>query len=394
MPRASRGRPRRPARLVLRTRPGGAIWYIHDDGRHISTGCREGETGAAESALAAHVAGRRDVRQGARDPDRILIADVVAAYADDVATRHARPHETAARLARIIDHFGEMTLDAVTGRECRAYADARSTPSAARRELQDLQAAINHYRREGLCHAVVSVWMPPREERRVRWLTRDEAARLIRAAWRRREVQRGRETERRPWRHIARFILVALYTGSRSGVVCAASFEPVPGRGLVDLEHGIFYRRPDRYTESRKRATPQPIDPRLLAHMRRWRRLGQRFVVEYAGRPVAAIKRHFPEVAAAAGLGRDVTAHVLRHTAATWAMRNGADMWSAAGFLGMSPETLRSVYGHHHPAAMTAAAAAIAARPGAATKWIRKDSDEAERTVTERAETPMKTTTA
>lgn len=50
-----------------------------------------------------------------------------------------------------------------------------------------------------------------------------------------------------------------------------------------------------------------------------------------------------------AGLGADVTPHVLRHTAATWLMQAGTDMWEAAGYLGMTVETLSARYGHHHP---------------------------------------------
>jgi hypothetical protein len=55
----------------------------------------------------------------------------------------------------------------------------------------------------------------------------------------------------------------------------------------------------------------------------------------------------------------NVTPHTLRHTAATWLMQNGAPMWDAAGFLGMSEKTLREVYGHHHPEHLRSAATAI-----------------------------------
>jgi len=51
----------------------------------------------------------------------------------------------------------------------------------------------------------------------------------------------------------------------------------------------------------------------------------------------------------AAGLGEDVIPHALRHTAATWLMQRWCDMWEAAGYLGMTVETLEEVYGHHHP---------------------------------------------
>lgn len=30
-------------------------------------------------------------------------------------------------------------------------------------------------------------------------------------------------------------------------------------------------------------------------------------------------------------------------------MQQGVDRWEAAGYLGMSVETLEKVYGHHHP---------------------------------------------
>ena len=62
-----------------------------------------------------------------------------------------------------------------------------------------------------------------------------------------------------------------------------------------------------------------------------------------------SVRKSFAATAAAAGIGRHITPHVLRHTAATWAMQNGANIWDAAGWLGMSPEVLERVYGHHHP---------------------------------------------
>jgi hypothetical protein len=43
-------------------------------------------------------------------------------------------------------------------------------------------------------------------------------------------------------------------------------------------------------------------------------------------------------------------------------MQAGVDKWEAAGFLGMSVETLDRVYGHHHPAHLRAAAHAIGYR--------------------------------
>src|SRR5262249_30006860 len=43
------------------------------------------------------------------DPAACKVADVVAIYAEDVVHKHARPQETAARLDRILNFFGETT---------------------------------------------------------------------------------------------------------------------------------------------------------------------------------------------------------------------------------------------------------------------------------------------
>jgi len=44
-----------------------------------------------------------------------------------------------------------------------------------------------------------------------------------------------------------------------------------------------------------------------------------------------------------------VSPHVLRHTAASWAMQGGANVYAAADYLGMTVETLERTYGHMRP---------------------------------------------
>jgi hypothetical protein len=53
---------------------------------------------------------------------------------------------------------------------------------------------------------------PPKSLPRERWLTREEGARFVIKAWRYREKQNYRATDRRTRKHIAKFALVALYT--------------------------------------------------------------------------------------------------------------------------------------------------------------------------------------
>lgn len=347
MPRRSKG-----ARLWLRKRRGRAAqWVIRDGSHQKGTGCIAHDVVGAERALAAYIASKHvsRLRRGSRDPEQIPIADVLTIYLTDIVPSHSRPKETKGRIARLDAFFGDKMLSYVTGEICRTYAGRRSTDAAARRELEDLRAAINHHRREGLCNKVVEVVLPSERPPRDRWLTRSEAARLIWSAWRYREIQKGKQTDRQSRQHVARFILVALYTGTRASAVCGAALQASVGHGWVDLSRGVFYRRAAGRRETKKRQPPVPLPDQLLAHLRRWKRRGQEFAVEWNGSPVQSVDKAFANVVIDAGLSNDVTPHVLRHTAATWLMQAGTDVWEAAGYLGMTIEMLSQRYGHHHP---------------------------------------------
>jgi integrase len=181
---------------------------------------------------------------------------------------------------------------------------------------------INHHAKEGFHRGVVRVSLPPKGEARDRWLTRSEAAALLWYCWRHREKQtihsgmsKGAPvaTNRRPLRHIARFILIGLYTGTRAGAIATASPYAVSGRSYVDLERGIFYRKAIGKRTTKKRQTPAPIPPRLLAHLRRWwnRKLIAECFVEFNGKPVASVKKGFKTAVGLAGLPGKVTPHTL-----------------------------------------------------------------------------------
>lgn len=219
-----------------------------------------------------------------------------------------------------------------------------SVPSSAR-----LRAAINYHRAEGYCEKIVSVVLPDKPEARQEWITRAEAAKLIWHAWRYREIQKGHVTGRRSRQHVAKFILVGLYTGTRAAAICAAALQQVDGAGYIDLERGVFYRRPRGRKETKKRRPPVPLPRKLLGHLRRWKRGGQAYAVEWLGEPVKGISKAFRRTVASAGLRATITPHILRHTAATWLMQAGADPWQAAEYLGMGLQMLLNNYGRHHP---------------------------------------------
>ena len=101
--------------------------------------------------------------------------------------------------------------------------------------------------------------------------------------------------------------------------------------------------------------------------MRRWaaKGLAKKAVVEWNGEPVKSVRKGFEAAARAAGLGANVTPHILRHTCATWLMQGGVNLWDAAGFLGMTVQQLEAGYGHHHPDYQQDAIAALGGRRAA-----------------------------
>ena len=268
-------------------------------------------------------------------------------------------------------------LAEVNAQTCGQYVKARGRPGGARRDLEDLRAAINHHAREGLHRGLVRVALPAKGPGRDRWLKPQRSGSIVMgvlaisrspdAASRTFEDQKI-ETGKRPLRHIARFILIGLYTGTRAGAIASASPYRDTGRSHVDLENGIFYRLAQGRRPTKKRQPPAPIPDRLLAHMRRWVRTGaiNSHFVEFNGAAVKSVKSGFRSAVGLAKLSTEagkVTPHTLRHTAATWLMQRGADPWKAAGFLGMSVEVLLDTYGHHHPEFLREAAAAITTKP-------------------------------
>ena len=322
-----------------------------------------------------------------RHIDDIPIADVLSIYLDaQLYKLHSRfgvdseSDETIPairkfkkRIERLNEWWGAKVLGEVNGEACRSYAKKRRKKGGARRDLEDLRAAIGHHAAEGYHREIVKVSLPEKGEPRDKWLTRSDAAKLIWVCWRYREMQKKSRrpledvkvpTAKRPLRHLARFILLGIYSGTRAGAIASASPIPALGRSYVDLERGRYYRRKKGSAITNKRQPTVPIPLRLLAHLRRWHRIDPeaKHFVEFNGKPVTSVKTAFKSAVRLAGLGPGISPHTLRHTAATWLMQKGADPWQAAGYLGMSLEVLLNTYGHHHPDYLSDAVEKIAKR--------------------------------
>lgn len=59
----------------------------------------------------------------------------------------------------------------------------------------------------------------------------------------------------------------------------------------------------------------------------------------------------------------DVVPYSLRHTAITWMLQRGVEIWEVAGYVGTSPAMIERHYGHHSPKHLANAAKAIGGRP-------------------------------
>jgi integrase len=270
-------------------------------------------------------------------------------YALEHAPTTARPELIGEHIAGLADFWGGRTVSEIKGASCRKFAETRK-PSMARRQLETLRAAVNFYHREYGLDPLPSFTMPLKHQARTRWLTRQEAANLLRTS---------RNTP-----HLRRFVLIGLYTGTRSGAIRGLSWTPSSQSGWIDLDAGIMYRSGFARRQTNKRQPPVAIPDRLLAHLKRWKRMDGniRHVIHWNGASVQSVRKAFNTARLAAGLSDDVVRHTLRHTAATWLMQAGVEIWQAAGFLGMSPQMVERVYGHHSASYQKQAADAVSKR--------------------------------
>jgi integrase len=360
-------RPNKGARLYLRKprrdKDGNIVqasaWVIRDNGTEHGTGCGPADHAEAERRLAQYITEKHEAPRRERPLSQIKISDVLNIYARDVAIDLANPKKFADGADRLMDFFSEMTLEQINGELCRSYVAHRESKGftrkgnggGARRDLQDLAAAINHHHREGLHREELRVPLPPASESRQRWLTRSEVARLVWVCLTTREAQGAFKTERRPLRHLARFILTGVYSGSRPGAILGLSWHEEIGRGWVDLDRALIYRMKDGARATNKRQPPVPIAPELLRLMRRWARQDSRRgpVVSFGGQPILSVKTGLGRAVRLAGLDAAVTAYTLRHTAASWLVQNDFSFAKVAAFLGTSEAMIERHYAHLAP---------------------------------------------
>jgi integrase len=225
-------------------------------------------------------------------------------------------------LERLYPFFTGRELSGLAARDIRAYIERRQEADASNgtinRELSLLSAAINYARKEW-------DWDIPnpaqgrrlREpEGRVRWITRAEAAELVRTA---------DEEPRAP--HLGDFLRLALHTGMRLGEMLGLEWR------RVDLQAGLLYLEADHTKAGKRRTVPINAVAREAIIGRK------RFQAQHCpdtpwvfcnkeGARVQSVKRSFATACRNAGI-EDFRIHDLRHLAG---VRSGSARGGARPF--------------------------------------------------------------
>ncbi|MER9231556.1 hypothetical protein NKI56_05530 [Mesorhizobium sp. M0622] len=323
---------------------------------HASKGAVSSGAGMLRTPLGPAIAGKYQPPVCRTDARSLTVCDILAAYVDARQAKIAGRKEFLARIRFLNEFFGTEPVASINSDRCRAYVEHRSRErnrverervvklnaaamatrsarlppwqdkdftSGPRRDLEDLRSAINFYAREYGLDPKPSVTLPDKPAERERWLTRQEAAGLLRAALRLRR-KHGQ------YAHLCRFVIIGLYTGGRHRSILQLNWNAEISGSWPDLQRGVLHRKFHRARESKKRRLLEQLPPRLIAHMRRWKHIDRDHgpvVHGSLGEPIKRIEKAFRTCRVAAGLGDDVVPDVLRYTYIAWLMQRGVDIW-------------------------------------------------------------------
>lgn len=248
-----------------------------------------------------------------RPKDRLTVGQIVEMYLEQSEAIWRKVDEFHA--TAVIAHFGRMDAAQVGERECRDFCgNTKAKTGTIRKKLSILRAALRWAERKALIDKAPHIWLPPAPPPRDRRLTREEFAKLELAA----------DTTA----HLSAFIAIARFTAARAGAILSLTWGQVDfSRRIISLGGG----------GRQKRRAVVPLHPDLAWRLALMREAAEtNHVIEWAGKPVKSIKNAFRRAVKDAGLGKEVTPHVLRHTAASWMAEAGVPMSEIAAVLGHS----------------------------------------------------------
>jgi integrase len=231
------------------------------------------------------------------------------------------------------NRFAKMPGEAISIVDCRAHTAERRRAGikdgTIHTELGHLRMVLKWAEKHRLIERAPNIERPTKPEPKDGYLTRTEATRLLDAA----NVP-----------HVRLAILLMLGTGARS----AAALELTWDR--IDFVSGMIrLRNPFDLARRKGRATIPMNETLKTALLAAQQGSLTPFVIEWAGKPIASLKRGVK--AAGRAIGRpDVSPHMLRHSAAVWLAEDGHSMDEIAQFLGHNDGRLTArVYARFSP---------------------------------------------
>jgi len=255
------------------------------------------------------------------------------------AERGKRSHRRDLDAARHLrEHFSGCNLLTLRGVNIREYIDARREivkGSTINRELSLLSSAINYARREWEWEIPnpVSGRKPKNGDGRVRWISRTEAAALLREA--------------RAVPHLADFIRLALHTGCRKQELLGLEWN------RVNLNERLIVLEAEHTKAGKRRFVPlnQTARDALVSRMRFRAKFCPASGWVFArrnGNRIKDVKRSFKSACSRAKI-EDFRIHDLRHTCAAWLVSASVPLTEVRDLLGHSTVKMTERYAHLAP---------------------------------------------
>jgi len=290
----------------------------------------------AKELLSDVVRGKDPVAEGKAYKDAPSVADLADQYLTSHAIPKKRPksvkNDEAALRRFILPKMGSRKVAEISGRDVQQlHSRLKRTPYLANRSLALLSTMFElsvrwGYRTDNPAKGIVKF----HEEKRDRWLSDTELARLLAAL------------NEQPNQVAANAIRFQLLTGARIGEVLSARWEN------FELDRGVWIK-PSHHTKQ-KRTEHLPLSATALKLLRRMRDgAGDSSAFLFPGRktdkPIADLKRFWRSVTAAAGL-EDYRIHDNRHTHASHLVSSGMSLAIVGRLLGHTNPTTTQRYSH------------------------------------------------
>jgi len=234
----------------------------------------------------------------------------------------------------LYQHFSGMPLNSLSRTDITAYIQSRKVkPATIRRELGILKAAINWANKDLGWSIPNLVYLPPKSEGKLRWLTKQEYHALITAA--------GDS-------HLTPMICFAVNTGLRSGELLSLRWEQIHGDTVIFQADQV---------KSRKNQSV-PLNTSAMSVLAQVTNDHPEYVFTYRGRPVKDIKKAFATACKKAQL-ENVSPHTLRHTCASWMVQAGVSLAIVKEVMRHSSIEMTMRYAHLAPDSARAGVTAL-----------------------------------